>query len=447
MNGFGESFKIPELRKRVFFTIMMLVIYRIGVFVPTPGIDADKFKDLFEQASSSLFGVVNMFSGGALENFSIFTLGIMPYISVSIIMQLMQGVFKPLEELAKEGEQGRRKISRYTRIITVFLALFQGYMISMGLEKQGLVIGGGFGFRVETAITLTAGTMFVMWLGEQITERGLGNGISIVIMAGIVARMPATIGQTMDLMTTNEISPAKVLLLFVFAVMTIAFIVFCEQALRKIPVQYPKRAVGRQMTQAVTQHLPLKINSSGVIPPIFASTLLSFPLMIIQFGQIGFLQPYVNYFYQGSWIYELVFALLITFFAFFYTAIVFDPEKVAENLKRNGGFVPTVRPGKDTAEYLDNVLKRLTVWGSVYLSLICILPQIVYRELNASSFIYFFGGTAVLIVVGVVLDTIRQIESHVVSRNYDTFMKKGFGKMRGGATAAMPHMKGRLIQR
>ena len=445
--GFQDAFKIPELKRRALFTLGMLIIYRIGVFVPTPGIDAERFKKIFETAASNLFGLVNMFSGGALEHFSIFALGIMPYISVSIIMQLMQSVYKPLEELVKEGEQGRRKITRYTRIGTVFLALFQGYMISVGLENQSVVSGPGIAFRLETAITLCAGTMFVMWLGEQITERGIGNGISLIIMAGIVARMPSTIGQTLDLMTTGEITPAKMLILFGFGLLTIAFIVFFERSLRKIPIQYPKRAIGRQMTQAVTQYLPLKINSSGVIPPIFASTFVALPLTIIQFSNSETMKNIAMTIHNGTWIYEAVYAALIVFFAFFYTAMVFDPEKVADNLKRNGGFIPTVRPGRDTADFLEKILSRLTVWGAMYLCIICIVPQVVYRELNATSFVYFFGGTAVLIVVGVVLDTLGQIESHVVARNYDGFMKRGAGKVRGGIGAAMPHMRGKLIQR
>ena len=449
IGGFFDATKIPELRRRVLFAVLMLVIYRIGVFIPTPGIDAHTFANIFRDRAGSIFGMVNMFSGGALENFSIFALGIMPYISVSIIMQLLQHTVKPLEELSKEGQQGKKKISKYTRICTVFLALFQGYVISAGLETQGVVATPGFAFRICTAITLCTGTMFVMWLGEQITERGIGNGISLIIMSGIVARMPNSINATLGQLSTGEggMGPLNVLTIFAFGIITIAFVVFMERALREIPVKYPSRAVGRgQMSKAFTQHLPLKLNSAGVLPAIFASAFIGLPLMFLQFGNFQALEGFISQMHHGTLVYEVIFASLVIFFCFFYTALVFDPDKLADNLKSNGGFVPTVRPGRDTATYIGGVITRLTVWGALYMCIVCIIPQLVYRELHAVHFTYFFGGTAVLISVGVVLDTISQIEPYLVSRNYESLMKKGAGKMRG-IGQAMPHMKGKLIQR
>ncbi len=447
MGGFENATKIPELRKRVIFTFVMLIIYRVGVFVPTPGIDADRLARLFEQASATLFGMVNMFSGGALENFSVFALGIMPYITMSIIIQLLTSVVPRLEELQKEGEQGRRIITRYTRIGTICLALFQGTIISIGLESQGVVMNPGLWFRVETAITLSAGTAFIMWLGEQISERGIGNGISLIIMAGIVARMPTTILQTLDLAASQEINPMSTLGIFLFGILTIAVIVYVERAQRRIPVQYPKRAVGgKRVAQGSSQHLPLKINMAGVIPPIFASVFLAFPLTIAQFWQNEKIDDFIAWFNPNTLLYNVVFSGLIIFLCYFYTALMFDPNKVADNLKRNGGFVPTVRPGKDTASFLSRVLDRLTLWGAFYICAICILPRIFYTQMGASSFSYFFGGTAVLIVVGVTLDTLSQIESHMVARNYEGFMSKSPGKIRGGA-GRVSNMRGRLIQR
>lgn len=445
IGGFQDAAKIPELRKRVFFTLWMLIIYRVGVFVPTPGIDAERLKNLFQQASSTLFGMVNMFSGGALENFSVFALGIMPYISVSIIIQMLTSTVKHLEELSKEGEQGRRIITRYTRIGTVVLALIQSFLISKGLESQGVVADPGWRFRIITMLTLTAGTSFIMWLGEQITERGIGNGISLIIMAGILARMPSTTSQTFKLMSTGEISNFSMLLILAFAVITVAFIVFVERCQRRIPVQYPRRTVGNRMTQSSVQHLPLKLNTAGVIPPIFASALLVFPATIAQLSDIESLRAITPYLTPPNPVYFTVFALLIIFFCYFYTAMVFDPAQIAENLKKNGGFIPTVRPGKDTASYLSSVLSRLTLWGAFYIALVCIIPTVVYLKLGAASFTFFFGGTAVLIVVGVVMDTVSQIQSHLVARNYEGFMSKSPGKVRGLSRAAQ--VKGGLIQR
>ncbi|MFN8390908.1 MAG: preprotein translocase subunit SecY [Bdellovibrionota bacterium] len=442
VGGVQDAAKIPELRRRVMYTIGMLIVYRIGVFVPTPGIDAAKLKHIFESASSTLFGIVNMFSGGAIENFSVFALGIMPYISVSIIIQLMTTSIKHLEELSKEGDQGRRIITRYTRMGTIVLALVQATMISIGLEHQGVVAEPGGFFRFKAAMTLAAGTAFIMWLGEQITERGIGNGISLIIMSGIVARMPATLIHTFDLISTGEITPFTMLIVLAFGISVVAFIVYVERSQRRIPVQYPRRAVGRHMTQASTQHLPLKINTAGVIPPIFASAFLVFPATIAQFSQIDWLKSAVAWIRPGSWGYEALFALLIIFFTYFYTALVFDPNQIAENLKKNGGFIPTVRPGKDTSDFLNRVLTRLTIWGALYICIVCIVPSMFYLKMGVQGFTYFFGGTAVLIVVGVTIDTFSQIESHIVARNYEGFMNKKPGKVRSTA-----NVRGRLIQR
>jgi preprotein translocase subunit SecY len=444
----SEAIRIPELKKRVIFTLSMLVVYRLGVFVPTPGIDAEALKRQFETASGTLFGMINMFSGGALENFSVFALGIMPYISVSIIMQLLTTAVKRLEELQKEGEQGRRVITRYTRFGTIGLALFQGYWISVGLESQGVVSDPGMQFRLVTALTLTSGTAFIMWLGEQISERGIGNGMSIIIFAGIVARMPATLFTTFDLMSTGEITPLSVLLILAIGIATIAFIVFVERCQRRIPIQYPRRAVGRMMTQASTQHLPLKLNTAGVVPAIFASAFLVFPATIAQFSNVQAFQDFMRYLNPGEVVYELLYSALILFFCFFYTAIVFDPNKISEDLKKNGGFIPTVRPGKDTASFLATVLSRITLWGGLYMVIVCIVPTMSYQALGAGVFAAFFGGTAVLIVVGVTLDTASQIQSYIVNKNYESFLSKnrdGGGKVRGASRGFQ--VKGQLIKR
>ena len=433
INGLNDASKIPELQKRTAYTLIMLIIYRIGIFIPTPGIDSAKFKSLFEQAQGTVFGMVNMFSGGALENFSIFALGIMPYISVSIIMQLLANTYKPLEELQKEGQHGRRIITKYTRWFTIVLALFQGFVISYGLESQGVVASPGWFFRFKAAITLAAGTAFIMWIGEQITEKGIGNGTSLIITAGIIARMPSTLLQTFDLMNTGEIEPLKLLGVLVFGIATVAFIVYVERCQRRIPVQYPKRAMGggKAMSQASTQFMPLKLNSASVMPPIFASAFMFFPATIAQLGQVEWLNDFVALLTPDSWVFNLVFGILIVFFTYFYTALIFEPNQIAENLKKNGGFIPSVRPGKDTAVFLEKTLARLTLWGSIYLVLICLIPQYFYTSAGVGGFSYFFGGTAILIVVGVTMDTLNQVQSYVVTRNYDQFMKKGMSKGKG----------------
>jgi preprotein translocase subunit SecY len=364
---------------------------------------------------------------------------------VSIIVQLLTTTWKPLEELSKEGESGRRVITKYTRWGTVVLAFAQGTAISFGLQRQGFAAEPGMAFIFKSAVTLAAGTAFIMWLGEQITEHGIGNGISMIICAGIVARMPATLLRTFELMDTGEITPFAMLELLGFGVVTVCFIVFVERVQRRIPVQYPKRAMGRRMTQAATQHMPLKLNISGVIPPIFASALLLFPATIAQLGGGKIFESYMKLIGPGTWSYEAIYGGLIIFFAYFYTAMIFDPNQIADNLKKNGGFIPSIRPGRDTADFLTRVLSRLTLWGSLYLCIVCLVPQAVYHYLGAASFAYFFGGTAVLIVVGVVMDTIAQIETHIVARNYDSFMSKGPGKIRGMGRATQ--MGGRLIRR
>ncbi len=441
----NEAIKIPELKKRLIFTLAMLVVYRLGIFVPTPGIDAQALSRQFQTGSGTLFGMINMFSGGALENFSVFALGIMPYISVSIIVQLLTTAVKRFEELQKEGEQGRRILTRYTRIGTIVLALFQGYWISVGLEKQNVVTDPGMHFRLMTAITLTAGTSFIMWLGEQISERGIGNGMSIIIFAGIVARMPATLLQTFDLMSTGEVTPFTILALLTIAVATVAFIVFVERCQRRIPVQYPRRAVGRSIRQAQTQHLPLKLNTAGVIPAVFASAFLVFPATIAQFAQNETVNEYIRYLSPGSMAYEIVYCLLILFFCFFYTAVVFDPQKISEDLKKNGGFVPTVRPGRDTATFLGAILSRVTLWGALYICIVCTVPTLAYQSLGAGAFAAFFGGTAVLIVVGVTLDTAAQIQSFVVNKNYEVFLNNDAPRIRGASKGIA--VKGQLIKR
>lgn len=444
--GFEGVAKIPELRKRVLFTLAMLIVYRLGIFVPTPGVDSEKLNRMFSETSQTLYGLINMFTGGAFENFSVFALGIAPYISVSIIVQILSHTIPALESLSKEGDRGRRTLTRYTRIGTIALALAHGLAISYGLESQALVLEVGWRFRIVTMITLAAGTAFLMWLGEQITERGIGNGISVLIFAGIVARMPSVLASSVDLMRSGEINPATFLLLLVFGVGVVALIVFVERTHRRIPIQYPKRAMGRGMqSQAVTQHMPLKLNTSGVIPPIFASMFLVFIGMLLKFSSNEWLQQQSSLLTPGTFVYEAIFGGLIIFFCYFYTSLMWDPDKIAENLKKNGGFIPTVRPGKETADFLNRVLSRLTLWGGLYVCIICIAPVIFYDRMGAAIFTQVFGGTAVLISVGVILDTVSQMEAHIRTRNYEGFMSKGPGKtkMFGRGMQA----RSRLIQR
>jgi preprotein translocase subunit SecY len=433
-NGLSILSHIPELRKRIFFTLGLLAVYRMGVFVSTPGIDVGKLQAMFDTSQGSLLGLVNMFSGGALENFSIFTLGIGPYITISIIVQLLTPTWPRLEQLKKEGPEGRRKLTKYTRYGTIVLAMFQGFMISIGLESQGLVVEPGMVFRISTAITLTGGAAFIMWLGEQITERGIGNGISIIIFAGIVARMPQVFVSTLAL-ARHSLPAMTVLFVLCFSLATIVAIVYVESAHRKIPVQYPRRTVGRQVTQTQTQYLPMKVNMVGVLPPIFASSLLLLPTYALGFSDNELVAEILSHLNPGGWIYELLFAALIMFISYFLATTIFNPDEVSEDLKKQGGFIPTVRPGKQTADYLYGVLNRLTLWGGLYITAICVIPQVVYLEAGVMDFAYVFGGTAILIVVGVTIDTVSQIRSMVIAKNYETFMGKNL-KTRGGVGAS-----------
>ena len=436
IGGFQNIAKIPELKKRILFTLFMLAVYRVGCHIPTPGIDGTALAAFFSAKQGSLFGLFDMFSGGALSRMSVMALGIMPYISASIILQLLTVVIPHLEKLKKEGEQGRKKITQYTRYGTVILSIIQGFGIAVGLENMSspggamIVPVGGWGFRLLTVITLTAGTAFLMWLGEQVTERGIGNGISLIIFAGIVARLPLAIGNTFRLMRTGETTPFFMALILALMIVVVGVIVFVERGQRRIPVKYAKRVVGRRMYGGQDTHLPLKVNTAGVIPPIFASSIIMFPATIANFlpvKEISSLQFIVNALNPGHIVYNLIYVMFIFFFCFFYTAVQFNPVDVADNMKRYGGFIPGIRPGKNTAEYIDRVLTRITLSGAIYVSAVCVLPQILIYQLNVP---FYFGGTALLIVVGVAMDTTNQIESHMLTRHYEGFMKKGFGKAR-----------------
>lgn len=428
MSGLARMASIPELRRRILFTLLMLCVYRMGVQIPTPGINGEALADFFQQYSSTLFGMFNMFSGGGLENFSIFALGIMPYISASIIIQLLTVVVPRLEALSKEGEAGRRKITQYTRYGTVFLSVVQGFFIAAGLEGQSssngvpIVIDPGLHFRLMTVLTLTSGTAFIMWLGEQMTERGIGNGISLIIFSGIVARMPAAFGNSVQLVKAGQLPLMLAPVLLAMMVAVIAFIIFMETSQRRLPIQYAKRVVGRQVYGGQSSHLPLKINVSGVIPPIFASSLMMFPATIGTFIKVDWVQKASALLSPGTVWYYVLYIALIVFFCFFYAAVTFKPDDVAENLKKNGGFIPGIRPGKKTADFLDRTLMRLTVIGAIYLSAVSVMPTLLIHSLNVP---FYFGGTALLIVVGVAIDTIAQIESHMIMRNYDGFMRAG----------------------
>ncbi len=434
VGGLQNIPKIPELKKKVLFTFMMLAIFRLGCILPTPGINGAALAQFFSDKQGTLFGLVDMFSGGAMSQMSVMALGIMPYISASIILQLMAVVVPHLEKLKKEGEQGRKKITQYTRYGTVILSIIQGFGISIGLENMvspdgGLIVpAGGWGFRFLTVITLTAGTAFLMWLGEQITERGIGNGISLIICAGIVARVPSAFGTCINMISIGELTAFFSILLLAFVIAVIGAVVFVERGQRRIPVQYAKRMIGRKMYGGQSTHLPLKVNSAGVIPPIFASSIIMFPATIANFmstEDIPWLQYVVDSLHPGHLVYNLVYVVFIFFFCYFYTAVQFNPVDVADNMKRSGGFIPGIRPGKNTADYIDRVLTRLTLSGAVYLSIVCVLPQILIYKMNVP---FYFGGTSLLIMVGVAMDTSNQIESHMLTRHYEGFMKKGFGK-------------------
>jgi preprotein translocase subunit SecY len=442
ISGAQNIFKIPELKRRILITFFFLAIYRIGVHIPTPGINGDALASFFAaQARGTLFSLIDMFSGGALERLSVFALGIMPYISASIILQLLTVVIPYLARLQKEGEIGRKKIVQYTRYGTVVLSMIQGFGIAVGLEKmtgaagEMIVLSPGWSFRILTVITLTAGTAFIMWLGEQITERGIGNGISLIIFAGIVARMPNAIAKTFELFNVGQMSIITILVLIVVMVLVVAVIIFCETGQRRLPVQYAKRIVGRKVYGGQSTHLPLKLNTSGVIPPIFASSLLMFPLTIANFMPKPWLdahpwvQSIVNSFGPGAILYNLLYVGFIIFFCYFYTAVTFNPNDVAENMKKFGGYIPGIRPGQKTAEYIDKVLTRITLGGAIYVSAICVLPTILIGRFNVP---FYFGGTALLIVVGVALDTVQQVEAHMLTRHYEGLMKKGRLKGRRG---------------
>jgi len=396
------------------------VVYRIGVNVPVPGIDSAALAEIFNRFKGVL-GIVDLFSGGALERFSIFALGIMPYISSSIILQLLTVVVPHLERLSKEGEQGRKKITQYTRYGTVFLSIIQGFGISYGLVQGNANAIPAAMFIPLTVITLTAGTAFIMWLGEQITERGIGNGISLIIFAGIVARAPAAVGATLELLRSGTMNIFLVLILLVFMALVVAFIIFVEQGQRRIPVQYAKRVVGRRLYGGQSTHLPLKINQSGVIPPIFASSIIMFPATVASFIDVPIMQTIAEALQPGNVWYELLFIGFIFFFCYFYTAVTFNVVDVADNMKKQGGFIPGIRPGKRTADYIDKVLTRITLGGAIYVSAVCVLPSIMITQFDVP---FYFGGTALLIVVGVSIDTIAQIESHMLTRHYEGFLKK-----------------------
>ncbi|WAP67791.1 preprotein translocase subunit SecY [Jiella pelagia] len=430
--NFSAFSKAEDLKRRIWFTLGALLVYRLGTYIPMPGIDPAALAQAFQQQSTGILGLFNMFSGGAVGRMAIFALGIMPYISASIIIQLMTSVIPSLEQLKKEGEQGRKVINQYTRYGTVLLATFQAYGIAVGLETQaGIVVDPGWFFRVSAVITLVGGTMFLMWLGEQITSRGIGNGISLIIFAGIVAHLPSAVANLLELGRTGALSTTIILLVIVVAVACIAFIVFVERAQRRLLIQYPKRQVGNRMFQGDTSHLPLKLNTAGVIPPIFASSLLLLPVTVANFTDTSQLPDWatavVASLGHGQPLYMLFYAGLIAFFAFFYTAVVFNPKDTADNLKKHGGFIPGIRPGERTAEYIDYVLTRITVIGAIYLVLICLLPEFL---ISAAGVPFYLGGTSLLIVVSVTMDTVAQIQGHLLAHQYEGLVKKA--KLRGG---------------
>jgi len=428
--NFSAFSRATDLKKRIWFTLGALLIYRLGTYIPMPGINAEALRQAFDTHSSGVLGMFNMFAGGAVGRMAIFALGIMPYISASIIVQLITTVIPSLEALKKEGETGRKIINQYTRYGTVFLAIIQAYGITVGLESgDNIVSEPGWFFRFSAVITLVGGTMFLMWLGEQITSRGIGNGISLIIFAGIVAGLPMAVFNMLELSSQGQLSPMVVIGIFILAIALIAAIVFVERAQRRILIQYPKRQVGNRMFQGDTSHLPLKLNTAGVIPPIFASSLLLLPATIGNFSQNlpDWVQGVVNALSHGHPVYMLLYAVLMVFFCFFYTAIVFNPKDTADQLKKHGGFVPGIRPGERTAEYIDYVLTRITVIGAVYIVLVCLLPEFI---VSATGVSLALGGTSLLIVVTVTLDTVAQIQGHLVAHQYEGLIKKS--KLRGG---------------
>jgi preprotein translocase subunit SecY len=429
LSSFQNIFKIPELKSRIFFTLALLAVYRIGAHIPTPGINGEQLSKFLAEKGGALMGFFDMFSGGALSRVTIFALGIMPYISASIILQLLTVVIPAIGKLAKEGEAGRKKIVRYTRYGTVIISAIQSFGIAAGLEGMAggaFVQNPGWSFKILTMITLTSGTAFIMWLGEQITERGIGNGISLIIFAGIVARFPNAAISTFRLIKAGEVSIFFIILLVAMMVAIVGAIIYIERGQRKIPVQYAKRVVGRKIYGGQSTHLPLKVNTSGVIPPIFASSIIMFPATVAGFIAIPWVQAIARQLSPGTVLYTLLYVGMIFFFAYFYTAIIFNPVDIADNLKKYGGYIPGIRPGQKTSEYIYRVLSRLTFVGGIYLAVVCIIPEILIQRFNMP---FYFGGTSLLIAVGVGLDTISQIESHLITRSYEGLLKKG--RLRG----------------
>ncbi|CAL8981472.1 preprotein translocase subunit SecY [Rhodoplanes serenus] len=428
--NFSALAKAEELKKRIWFTLGALLVYRLGTYIPLPGIDPGQWDQIFRTQAGGILGMFNMFAGGGIHRMAIFALNIMPYISASIIIQLLTTVSPTLENLKKEGEQGRKVINQYTRYLTVVLSVFQAYGISVGLEGAGSVVSDpGWFFRISTVITLTGGTMFLMWLGEQITARGIGNGISLIILAGIVAELPGALVGMFELGRQGALSTGIILLIMVMAVVVIGFIVFMERAQRRLLIQYPKRQIGNRMFEGQTSHLPLKLNTSGVIPPIFASSLLLLPTTVanLNAGQgPEWLNIITTQLGHGRPLFLVLYIGLIVFFAFFYTAIVFNPTETADNLKKHGGFIPGIRPGERTAEYIDHVLSRITVVGAAYLAVVCLIPEIL---ISYASVPFYFGGTSLLIVVSVTMDTVAQVQGYLLAHQYEGLIKKS--KLRG----------------
>lgn len=429
--NFGAFAKAEELKKRILFTLGALIVYRIGTYIPLPGINPSALAQLFNNTSGGLLGLFNLLAGGAVGRMAIFALNIMPYISASIIIQLMSSVSKQLEALKKEGDAGRKQLNQYTRYLTVLIAFFQAYGISVGLESSSsLVIDPGLFFRVSTVITLVGGTMFMMWLGEQITARGIGNGISLIIFAGIVAELPGGIARFLELGRQGAVSTGIIIAAFVVAILIVAFVVFMERAQRRLTIQYPKRQMGNRMYEGQSSHLPLKLNTAGVIPPIFASSLLLMPVTIAQFyatGGPGWLTTVTTLLGHGQPLFVALYLALIIFFAFFYTAVVFNPVDTADNLKKHGGFIPGIRPGERTAEYIDHVLTRITAIGALYIAFVCVLPEILISYTGQAIYL---GGTSLLIVVTVTMDTVAQVQGHLFAHQYEGLIKKS--RLKGG---------------
>lgn len=434
IEAIANILRIRDLRNRILFTLAMLAIYRLGIFIPAPGVDRVALGDFFANTQGTLLGLYDMFSGGALKQFSVFVLGIMPYISASIIMQLGQVVVPQIERIKSEGESGRKRINQYTRYLTIGIAMVQSFAIAMSLEQmktlggQDIVINAGWGFRLMTLVTMTSGSCFVMWLGEQITDRGVGNGASLIITAGIISRLPTGAMRLGQKLSIGELNLLQIVLLGAFMLVVVMAIVFVERGQRRIPIQYAKRVVGREVYGGQSTHLPLKINVSGVIPPIFASSVMMFPATIGSFYSHPIFEAIAAAFLPGKWTYNLTYVGLIVFFAYFYTAVTFNPVDVADNLRKHGGYVPGIRPGKQTADYLDRILTRLTAGGAIYLSAVCVLPTILITKYGVP---FHFGGTGLLILVGVSLDTVAQIEGHLLTRHYDGLMGSKGSKSKG----------------